>query len=137
MTPEDIAKAGTEHAHQCALFCWANTQIQSGAYPMLEFMHANPSGGKRSKITGARMKAEGAKKGVWDIFLPYPIFDNVVGSYTCCGLYIEMKKPGKGRLTIEQKIFQQYVVNQGYATAVCFGWIEAKDAILRYLPRPS
>lgn len=130
MTPEDIAKAGTEHAHQAAIFCWCNEQVQNGNYPMLKWMHAIPIGGQRNKVTASRLKAEGVKRGIWDIFLPCPtaIFH---------GLYLEMKKPGKGRLTDEQKIFREHVEPLGYYFAVCYSWLEAKDAIVKYLPKPS
>lgn len=137
MTPEDIAKAGTEHAHQAAIFCWCNEQVQNGKYPMLKFIHAIPSGGKRDKVTASRLKAEGVKQGVWDIFLPYPVRVDPYSYVLYHGLYIEMKKPDKGRLTDEQKIFREHVEPLGYYFAVCYTWLEAKDAIVKYLPNPS
>lgn len=129
MTPEDIAKAGTEHAHQAAFFCWCNEQVQNGNYFMLRWIHAIPSGGKRDRVTASRLKAEGVKRGIWDVYLPYP-------SKGYPGLYIEFKKPGRGRLTDEQKLFKQYVESQGYAAAICYSWVDAKNVIVNYLPKP-
>lgn len=133
MTPEDIAKAGTEHAHQAALFCWANSVKQQ--YPMLQFMHAIPNGGLRNKVTASRLRAEGVKAGVCDVFLPYPI--DVKGVYLSHGLYIEMKKPGKGRVSDAQNEFMAYVKGRGYIVIVCETWLDARNAILTYLPVPS
>jgi len=134
MTPEDIAKAGTESAHQQAVFCWS--QQNEHKYPMLRWMYSIPMGGKRNKITAAKMVAEGARKGVWDIFLPYPVTTIQKVSYAICkdltyhGLYIEMKKAGIGRLTVEQRLFKEYADSVGYKTVVCYGWGEAVAAII-------
>ena len=134
MKPSDIAKAGTEHAHQAALFCWAQQNIEK--YPQLKWMHAIPNGGLRNKATAARLKAEGVKKGVADVFLPYPdyrkpnFYANIAMHY---GLYIEMKKPGKGRLSEHQQEFLVDMKNCGYMTGVCETWEEARDLILAYL----
>ena len=142
MTPEDIAKAGTEHAHQAALFCWANSVKEQ--YPMLEWMHAIPNGGLRNVATASRLKAEGVKKGVLDVFLPYS--QNVKNNdkndpfgrpgvfIQYHGLYIEMKKPGKGVLTKHQKLFREYLDTVHYANVVCETWVHAAHAIVKYLP---
>ena len=119
MYPDEIAKTGTEHAHQAALFCftavahrhgfsaafmWANQEDtlenivkKHGSWPIaaLRWLYAIPNGGSRGDsgksraIRGAQMKAEGVKAGVPDIFLPCPVG-------RCAGLYIEMKKPVLG-----------------------------------------
>lgn len=49
MDPAKYAEAGTEHAHQVALFMWVATQIPT--YPELRWMYAIPNGGKRDPIT--------------------------------------------------------------------------------------
>lgn len=38
MTPEQIAKSGTEHAEQAALFQWCNLNV--GKYPELRWFYA-------------------------------------------------------------------------------------------------
>lgn len=139
MTPEQLAKSGSEDAHQMALFAWA--RLEEKRYPMLKWMHAIPNGGLRSARTGAKMKATGARKGVWDIFLPVPTWVQEVKKVSL-GLYIEMKKPalvvnGKktsaGTLTPEQKEYRQHLTFYAYDSVVCYTWEEARDAILAYL----
>ena len=128
MTPEKIAKANTEHAHQAAVFCWASLSIKH--YPELKWMHAIPNGGLRNKATAARLVAEGVKKGVSDVFLPFPIRKNNKILY--CGLYIEMKKPG-GKASKEQKEFLEDMAKVGYKAVICYDWLEAVQEIKKYL----
>lgn len=129
MTPEQIAKNGSEDAHQMALFAWS--ALERDKYPMLRWMHAIPNGGDRSARAGAKMKATGARKGVWDIHLPVPLYEN--GKFVT-GLYIEMKV-GKNYLTSEQKEYKAHLNFYGYETEVCYTWEEARDVILAYLAR--
>ena len=125
ITPDQLARAETEHAHQTALFCWAALPDQQRAYPELSLMFAIPNGGERNKIVAGNLKAEGVKAGVLDIFLP-------VSRGGFHGLFIEMKvKPNKP--TKEQQDFQTAVELQGYATSVCYSWVEAAMRIERYM----
>ena len=120
LTPEQIAAPGTESAHQKALFAWIAQQTD---YPELKLAFAIPNGGHRDKITAARMKAEGAKAGVWDIFLPV---------YTGrCGLFIEMKV-GNNKLTPKQEEFRAALCNS-YAFKVCYSWEEAAKVMQEYV----
>jgi len=121
LTPEQIAASGSESAHQKALFAWI---AQQTAYPELKLAFAIPNGGHRDKITAARMKAEGAKAGVWDVFLPVPR-----GPW--CGMFIEMKA-GKNRLTEMQREFRDNLAGN-YRFAVYYGWEEARDEMMRYM----
>lgn len=130
MTPEQLAISGSESAHQTALFCWA--ALARPRYPELEWLHAIPNGGSRGSNqrdamrVGAKMKAEGVKKGVSDICLP-------VKRGPWSGLYIEMKKRGSGKVSEEQSAFGAFVQVQGFGFVVCYTWIEARDAIEAYL----
>jgi hypothetical protein len=126
VTPQEIAKPNTEKAHQCALFCWANQNLDK--YPCLKFMHAIPNGGLRDRAAASWLKAGGVKKGVSDIFLPCARYN-----LNTHGLYIEMKKPGKGRVSPEQQEFMDYVTSMGYRAVVCKTWEEARDEIITYL----
>jgi hypothetical protein len=135
ITPEQLAQSGSEDGEQMALFAWA---ALSG-YKQLEWMHAIPNGGFRNKAEAGRLKATGSRAGVWDIFLPYPVSiycvpDNIIYN----GMYIEMKRSDRrnhknGGLTDEQIAFGEYVRSVGYQTAICYSWVEAKDAIISYL----
>lgn len=123
VNPESIASVGTEHAHQVALFCWA--ALNFSKYPDLRLMFAIPVGGLRNKITAANLKAEGAKAGVPDIFLPTPR-----GTYH--GLFIELKV-GTNPASPAQKEWMKALKAQGYGGCVCVGWECARDTILNYL----
>lgn len=145
MEPADLCKNNTEDGHQMALFLQAKKN--ENKYPMTKWMFAIPNGGNRSASQGAKMKATGTKKGVWDIFLPVPVFvpaldekDEVIpgkGSFLH-GLFIEMKRPGDkgraaGRLSKEQVQFQKHCQVMGYAEAVAYTWEEAWMHIEGYL----
>jgi hypothetical protein len=91
-------------------------------------MYHVPNEGKRSRIAGARLKAQGLKSGVPDVCLP-----TAHGGYI--GLYIEMKvKPNKP--TENQKQWLRKLREQGHLTAVCYSWEEAKQLIERYIKLP-
>jgi hypothetical protein len=125
ITPEGMAKSGSEHAHQCALFCWSAVPATQLAFPLARLMFAIPNGGLRDKITSSNLKQEGVKAGTWDVFLPVP-------RRGYHGLWLEMKA-GKNRLTSEQIEFEKNVLAQGYATRVCYSYIEAIEAVTWYL----
>lgn len=116
----------TEHEEQCALFEWA--AYQDGFWPELRLMHAIPNGGKRDKVTAARLKAEGVKPGVPDICLPVPRGDKH-------GLYIEMKRRKGGSVSADQLKWLDNLMRQGYECHVCRGCEEARSVILDYLKR--
>lgn len=82
--------------------------------------------GLRSVTTGARLKAEGLRPGVPDLCL-------AVARGGAHGLYIEMKRTKGGRLSAEQATWLEKLAREGYATAVCNGWEQARDVIERYL----
>lgn len=114
----------TESEEQQALFQWAS--IQAGRYPELALLYHIPNEGKRSRATGGRMRAEGLKPGVPDICLP-------VARGKSHGLYIELKRRMRSRTTTEQMEWLEALAAQGYVAAVCKGWQEAADMIMRYL----
>jgi hypothetical protein len=126
ISPEDLAKSGSEHAEQCAVFCWA--ALNTARYPCLEWIHAIPNGGGRSRAQGAMLKAEGVKPGVADIMLPV-----ARGLYH--GLYIEMKRRNGTEADIRpaQRKFLTFVHEQGYFAVVCYGWEQAVGVIEHYL----
>ena len=126
-TPESLAKAGSEHAEQTALFCWAALPEVRAEYPVLELMFAIPNGGERNKIVAGNLKAEGVKAGVLDIFLPVP-------SKGWHGLFIEMKV-GKNKPTAEQLDFGTKVERLGYKCVVAYSWVMAREYIKAYLER--
>lgn len=88
-------------------------------------MFAIPNGGQRNAIIGAQLKASGTKPGVPDIFLP-------IARNGFHGLWIELKIH-KGVVSEKQHEWLDCLTKQGYATRVCFGWEEGRDALLAYL----
>lgn len=113
----------SESEEQQALFVWA--RLMQGKYPALKLMYHIPNEGKRSKACAGRMAAEGLKAGVPDICLPAP-----AGKYH--GLYIELKAKG-GKISPLQKERLIALAEQGYVTALCYGWQDAMEVITRYL----
>lgn len=133
--------APTEHQIQAQCVRWFALQ-----YPTLnQLLFAIPNGGHRNKAAAGKAKAEGAKKGVADLFLsvprhpasirmtitdkgqkiePYPNASN--------GLYIEMKTP-KGQQSPEQRQFQRDVEKLGYQYTICRSLEEFQSTIQNYL----
>lgn len=129
ITPEQLAACGTESGHQKALFAWA--ALNQKRFPELRLMFAIPNGSQRDKITAARLKAEGVKAGVPDIFLPFP-------SQGVAGLFIELKRPktvgrSKGKVTECQADMLDELMKQGYGVFVAEGWEQARDVLIQYL----
>lgn len=92
-------------------------------------MYHIPNEGKRSKSTGARLKAQGLKAGVPDVCLP-----TAHGGYI--GLYIEMKVE-PNRPTENQKKWLRALREAGHMVAVCYSWDEARKLIEEYLRLPN
>lgn len=155
MTPDTLAKANTEHAHQRAVFAWLNVAGRHGfaaayddrSYTVLDhatgygnmgacgpllWAYAIPNGGKRDKITAGKLKAEGVKPGVPDIHVPFAI-------QPYHGLYVEMKRPktegqAKGHVSkATQTPYHEYLRNAGYAVAVAYNWRDAVGKIEAYM----
>lgn len=110
-----------ETTEQITLFNWAKNNESN--FPCLKLMYHVPNEGKRTN--GGILKAAGMKSGVPDVCLPVPR-----NGYH--GLYMEMKY-GKNRPTKEQESYMELLRQQGYKTAVCYGFESAKDEIVRYL----
>lgn len=132
ITPEQMAKCGSEEAEQSALFCWSALPEVRVMYPQLVWMFAIPNGGFRDIVTAGKLKAGGVKAGVWDIFLPVP---KAVNNKTYHGLFIEMKVKPNG-LTPQQKKFQD-ALDANYAFAVAYNWEEARNYLQKYLGLPN
>lgn len=116
-------KLNDESGQQEALFTWA--AYNAGRMPELEYLHHVPNGGKRDKATAMALKRQGVKAGVPDIVLP-------AAREGYHGLYIELKT-GKNTTTKNQENWLKYLENQGYFTAVCYGWQAAAELIEKYL----
>lgn len=156
MSPWSLAKGGSEHGEQAALFQYLSVAALHGfkaaddedcykvrgyledAYgshpgiPELVWVFAIPNGGSRGKTkdeamrVGAMLKAEGVKAGVSDIFVPIP-------RHGRCGLFIEMKREDGGTLSDKQREFGSAMQAAGYGFVCCHGWLEAVKIIKQWL----
>ena len=113
-----------ESVEQQTLIKWA--RLARGKYPELDMLYHITNEGKRSVVTGARLKSEGLKPGVPDLCL-------AVARGGAHGLYIEMKRTKGGRVSPEQARWIEKLSREGYVAVVCRGWEQAREAILRYL----
>ena len=121
---KDASPVPLESNEQQTLVAWAKRHEEE--WPELRLLYHIPNEGKRKRITGARMKAEGLKSGVPDICLP-------VARGGHHGLYIELKRRKDSKVTKEQLEWIADLVAQGYVAAVCRGCDEAISLITRYL----
>ena len=112
----------SEHDEQVALF--NILRMYEDKYPELKWVFAIPNGGHRHISVARKMKAEGVKAGVWDIYCPFPAF-----GYN--GLWIEMKY-GKNKLTTNQHAFRDDLGDL-FRWEVCYTAEEACHAIGAYL----
>ena len=117
----------SEHDEQVTLFAWA--ELASVQYPQLKLLFAIPNGGARHPVVGAKLKKEGVKAGVPDLFLPVARGDSH-------GLFIELKT-ANGRPTPIQREWLLSLHCQGYKTVVAYGWDEARSCIEAYLQRKA
>ena len=124
MAKNDRNWVPTESEEQQALFRWA--AYESGAHPELALLYHIPNEGKRSQIAGAKLRAEGLKRGVPDICLPVPR-----GKWH--GLYIELKRLRGGRVSDDQQRWLDALNEQEYFATVCRGWQQAAAEIQNYL----
>lgn len=114
-----------EHAEQVNLIHWWALQCRRfGIHEQLLF--AIPNGGQRNIITAKRMKDEGVRSGIPDLFLAVPR-----GNFH--GLFIEMKKPRGGVVSDNQKACMEMLSANGYCVTVCHGFLDAQEAIKGYL----
>ncbi|MCW8965293.1 MAG: hypothetical protein OQK82_01200 [Candidatus Pacearchaeota archaeon] len=120
-----------EHLIQCGIVDWYNRVIGD------ELLMAIPNGGARSVVTGAMLKREGVRSGVWDLFLPVPMCTKD-GEIAECGLWIEVKIPkvrnhARGGCSEKQEKFGQTMRRRGYSTVIVYTTEEGISAIRRYL----
>ena len=111
----------SEHEHQVNLVRWFDLTHKEHRGRLL----AIPNGGQRHVRVAQKLKAEGVRRGVPDLFLPVP-----VGEFH--GLFIELKAQA-GRLTAEQIDWIDHLNNMGYCAIVCKGFDVAAAAISLYL----
>ncbi len=126
ITNPELLEAWGEHTHQVQLFTWADVMVEEYDISELALMFAIPNGGHRHKRVAQKLRAEGLKPGVPDVFLPV-----ARGGYHGC--WIEMKRLKRGRMQPSQRVWQRNLREQGYRAERCDGWIVAATCIADYL----
>ena len=86
---------------------------------------AIPNGGARNIIVATKLKAEGVKKGVADLFI-------MVGNSKHYGLFIEVKV-GKNKQQDSQIEFESLAIKQGYHYKVVYSLDELINILDIYL----
>jgi hypothetical protein len=119
-----------EEMHQRSLIQWASWAT-AGGLKVGDYLFHIPNGGHRDPRTAAKLKGQGVKAGVSDLFLPVP-------RGTMHGLWIELKAPATagnkpGKPTREQIEWLDRMGGMGYAAVICWGWLHAKETITEYL----
>lgn len=112
-----------EHFEQTKLFDWAIWKGQE--IPELNLLFSVPNGGKRNITTAIKLKREGVKAGVPDVFFP-------VAKNGFHGMFLEMKV-GKNKPTDLQKNWHKKLADQNFLVKICYSFEEARDEILKYL----
>lgn len=120
-------RAEPEFLEQAALFTWARNPAVQKQLRGIDLLSCSLNGVKLTKAQAGKAKAAGMLKGEWDVRLP-------VARGSHIGLAIEMKA-GRNTLTNEQEWYGQRLCEEGWDTAVCYSWEEAKDIITQYLSR--
>jgi len=113
----------SESKEQIKLVNWAKKQRERCLE--LRWLHHIPNGGDRNIRVASKLKLEGVESGVFDLFLP-------VARWKKHGLYIEMKY-GNNKLSKKQQEFKQFVIEQGYATAICYNSEQGIKCLKKYL----
>lgn len=113
----------SEHLEQAALMRMA--KLNEKRNPDLKLLFAIPNGARVTLSTARKLKREGMKSGVPDLFLPIPR-----GDYA--GLWIELKTK-RGTASKEQKQWLAALRAQGYRAEICKGWEAAWSLINEYL----
>lgn len=114
----------SESEIQCAIFEWACRQRYAQGF-IGDYLIKITNEGKRTRITGHRMKMEGLKAGVSDLFLAIP-------TKKLSGLWIEIKKEG-GALSYNQILWLERMILMGYGAFIAYSVDKCINAIKGYL----
>lgn len=121
------AKDASEHIIQTAFFA----AIRTIEDPRIPFIFACPNGGDRNAIVAANMVAEGVKRGVPDVILPFWSGRYFMGA-------IEFKRPiyrtaEDGGLLPDQIRYRDFIVDKGGFWRLAYTWDEGFSHVLEYL----
>jgi len=118
-----------EDDHQKAYFDWVRSMSVQD-YRRYGSIIAIPNGGRRDVREAARLKAQGVKPGVSDIFIAFP-----AGGFHGC--WIELKRPKVKNqsmpvVSADQMEWLKRQTGFGYLATVCYGWDSARKTTEAY-----
>lgn len=147
LNPFELTDSDSESNHQIGVIIWCDVASEYGLsianlkeyyeltehivnhkksdFSFLKYMYSVPNGGMRTPRERLKLNREGVKSGVEDLALD-------VSRHSWHGLRIEMKAKD-GKQSFEQKQWQQFHLEQGYYSVVCYSFLEARNEIVKYL----
>lgn len=116
-------------------------ELNKTKYPQLDMIFAIPNGGRRNVREAVRLKRQGVKAGVPDLFLACTScsYSDRIKKYSFSdfnGLFIEMKA-GKNKPTKSQSDWHIKLKDFGYRIIIAYSWTEAVNEIIDYLGLPN
>lgn len=114
----------TEHQIQRAIVLWA--KLNAPRYGELDMLFAIPNGGFRHIGTAMKLKAEGVRSGVPDLFLAVP-------STGIHGLFLEVKRGKSGQVSRTQAEWRAQLAHYGYAVSIVRSVDEGISRLKSYL----
>lgn len=105
----------SESDEQIGFLAWFDA-----AFPGVRIFHI-PNGGHRATSVAKKMKAEGVRSGVPDLYIP------------AWKIWVEMKRATGGRLSSEQKDWIKYLSGIGDEVIVAKGATDASRQLLQVL----
>lgn len=137
-----MANRFTESRIQEEVIKWFGLMHRSLGVPDPRLLFAIPNGGARHIRTGVRLKAEGVRAGIPDLFLSVPrrlaegqteiTSASVAGlTHMRYGLYLELKT-WEGKTSDAQRQVMSALRSQGYEVVVAHGVAQAQQAISAY-----
>lgn len=113
----DLKKYPSESEEQIGFLRWWEDM-----FPHVRILHV-PNGGHRAMSVAKKMKAEGVRPGVPDLFVPK------------WSLWIEMKRQKGGRLSADQRDWIKYLNVIGHTVIVGKGATDASRQVLEWRSR--
>ncbi len=126
--PDPLIDTCESASQQAVVRWWAVAHFLRYGLKEERLLMAFPLQGKRTDKNGARLVAEGMRKGTPDMFL-------AVARGSKHGLWIE-NKHDDGRASAEQRSLLEALDDQKYAVAVCYTAAHAINTIHDYLSQP-
>lgn len=117
-----VARREPEHDLQVALI--AECDRRAATNPLWGLIFAIPNGGKRGKGQGGKLKAEGVRAGVPDLFWP-------IERRGYCGMFIELKA-GDNKPSPLQTLWIDRLNAQGYYVSVIWDKVESAIKIMEW-----